>query len=75
MPEGIKLLLLECFESKHDGESIEKFTAALELYFYLIGLKNDNIRALFTKICLTKEGHGMMHKDIQMLLLVGHSSL
>ena len=54
MPEGIKLLPPECFEGKHDGESVKEFIATLEIYFYLVGLKNDNTRALFSKICLTK---------------------
>ena len=52
-----KLVVLhhpECFESKHDGESIKEFIAALETYFHLIGLKNDNTRALFSKMHLTK---------------------
>ena len=54
MPEGIKLLPPECFEGDHDGESVKEFIAALETYFHLVGLKNDNTRALFAKMHLTK---------------------
>ena len=54
MPEGIKLLPPECFEGDHDGESVKEFIAALETYFHLVGLKNDNTRALFAKTHLTK---------------------
>ena len=54
MLEGIKLLPPECFEGEHNGESIKEFIAALETYFHLVGLKNDNSRALFAKTCLTK---------------------
>ena len=54
MPEGINLLLPECFEGKHNDESVKEFIAALETYFHLIGLRNDNTRALFAKIHLTK---------------------
>ena len=54
MPKGVKLLPPECFESKHDNESIKEFLAALEIYFHLFGLKNDNTRALFAKMHLTK---------------------
>ena len=54
MPEGIKLSPPECFEGEHDGESVKEFIAALETYFHLVGLKNDNTRALFAKIRLTK---------------------
>ena len=54
IPEGIKLLPPECFEDKHDRESIKEFIAALETYFHLVGLKNDNTRALFSKMHLTK---------------------
>ena len=54
MLEGIKLLPPECFKGKHDGESIKKFIAALKIYFHLVGLKNDNIRALFAKKHLVK---------------------
>ena len=54
MPEGIKLSPPECFEGKHDSESIKEFIAALEIYFHLVGLKNDNTRALFAKMRLTK---------------------
>ena len=52
--EGIKLLPPECFEGKHDVESVKIFIAALETCFHLVGLKNDNIRALFAKTCLKK---------------------
>ena len=52
MPEGIKLSPPECFEGDHDGESVKEFIAALEIYFHLVGLKNDNTRALFAKTCL-----------------------
>ena len=54
MPEGIKLSPPECFEGKHDGESVKELIAALETYFHLVGLKNDNTRALFSKIRLMK---------------------
>ena len=54
MPEGIKLLPPECFEGKHNGESIKEFIAVLKTCFHLVGLKNDNTRALFAKTCLTK---------------------
>ena len=54
MPEGIKLLPPECFKGDHNGESVREFIAALEIYFHLVGLKNDNTRALFAKTCLIK---------------------
>ena len=54
MPEGIKLLPPECFEGNYDGKSVKEFIAALETYFHLVGLKNDNTRALFAKMHLTK---------------------
>ena len=54
MLEGIKLSPPECFEGEHDSESVKEFIAALETYFHLFGLKDDNTRALFTKTCLTK---------------------
>ena len=54
MPEGIKLSPPECFEGKHNRESVKEFIAALDIDFYLIGLKNDNTRELFSKIHLTK---------------------
>ena len=54
MPEGIKLSPPDYFEGKHDGGSVKEFIAALKIYFYLLGLENDNTRALFAKTCLTK---------------------
>ena len=54
MLEGIKLLPPECFKGEHDGESTRELIAALETYFHLFGLKNDNTRALFAKTHLTK---------------------
>ena len=54
MLEGIKLLLPERFEGEHDSESVKEFIAELETYFHLVALKNDNTRALFSKMHLTK---------------------
>ena len=54
MLEGIKLLPPECFEGEHDGESVKEFIAALETYFHLVGLINNNTRVLFSKMHLTK---------------------
>ena len=54
MPEGIKLSPPEYFKGEHDGDSLKELIAALETYFYLIRLKNDNTRALFAKMHLTK---------------------
>ena len=54
IPEAIKLSPLKCFEGEHDGESVKEFIAALETYFHLDGLKNNNTRALFAKTHLTK---------------------
>ena len=54
MPEGINLLPPKCFEGEHDGQSVKRIIAALDIYFHLIGLKNDNTRALFAKMHLTK---------------------
>ena len=54
MLEGIKLLPPECFEGEHDSKSVKECIAALETYFYLVGLKNDNTRVLFAKTHLTK---------------------
>ena len=39
MPEGIKLSPPKCFEGEHNGESVEEFIPALEIYFHLVGLK------------------------------------
>ena len=52
MVEVKKLSPHECFEGKHDGESVKEFIAALETYFHLVVLKNDNTRALFAKTCI-----------------------
>ena len=54
MLERIKLSPPECFEGNHDGESVKEFIAALETHFHLVGLKNDNTRALFVKTYLMK---------------------
>ena len=54
IPEGIKLLPPKCFEGEHDGKSVKEFIAALKKYFHLVRLKNDNTRALFSKMHLTK---------------------
>ena len=54
IPEGIKLSEAESFEGENDSESVNKFVAILEIYFYLVRLKNDNTRALFAKNLLTK---------------------
>ena len=54
MIERIKLSPPECFEGEDDGESVKEYIAALKIYFHLIGLKNDNTRALFSKTHLTK---------------------
>ena len=54
MPEGINLLPPKYFEGENDEESVKKFIAALETYFHLVGLKNDNTGALFAKTHLTK---------------------
>ena len=39
IPKEIKLSLLDCFESKHDSETIKKILAPLEIFFILLGLK------------------------------------
>ena len=54
MPEGIKLSPPECFEGEHNTESVKEFIEALKIYFHLVGLKNDNTRALVAKKHLTK---------------------
>ena len=54
MAEGVKLSPPECFEGDYDGESVKEFIVVLETYFYLVGLKNDNTRALFAKTHLMK---------------------
>ena len=54
MLEGIKLSPRKRFEGNNNGESVKEFIAALEIYFHLVGLKNDNTRPLFAKTHLTK---------------------
>ena len=54
MLEKIKLSPSEYSKGRHDGKSIKKFIAVLEIYFSIVGLNNDNSRALFAKAYLTK---------------------
>ena len=54
IPKAIKLLPPECFKGEHDDESVKESIAVLETYFHLVGLKNDDTRALFAKMHLTK---------------------
>ena len=49
IPDAVKLPAPEPFLGKHDGESVRNFLNAVDTFFSLTGINDDNTRAYFVK--------------------------
>ena len=64
--ESVKMPVLELFTGKHNGETVETFLNACNMYFKLTSILDENTRALFAKsrlldtthTCYDSQGYG-----------------